>query len=252
MKTKNRIHLWQEKLSLWGILALAIMSVIVPLMVRSAEYQMWVGLSSNIGIALFSALSISKFLQKETKDLIFDEIPLLQKANEIGVVDFPENGSLDKLNLMNSKNLTVVMNDGKFFISQNAGKLCNRFEDSGTTTFIFLDEESDVTKSLCIANGKDDEESYKNKIKQSIKDVKKYSENYPHHKFEIYLYSKGYFRTSVILTDTQAMVGTYRNSPGKRQYPIHILISKKGNEFSAIRDDVEELKKLSRKLILQA
>ena len=76
---KKPINLWLEKLSLWGILALLVMSIIIPLLFK--DNNMWINLSSNIGIALFSALSISKFLQKETKDLIFNEIPLLQKTN---------------------------------------------------------------------------------------------------------------------------------------------------------------------------
>lgn len=62
---KKPINLWLEKLSLWGILALLVMSIIIPLLFKNNN--MWTNLSSNIGIALFSALSISKFLQKRLR-----------------------------------------------------------------------------------------------------------------------------------------------------------------------------------------
>ncbi|GMQ50450.1 hypothetical protein LST1_07380 [Neisseria elongata] len=241
---KKPINLWLEKLSLWGILALLVMSIIIPLLFR--DNNMWTGLSSSIGIALFSALSISKFLQKETKDLIFNEIPFLQRSNEIGIISFPKSGSIEILDFKESNVFIVTMNDGRFFISQNSENLCKRFEKEGmTTTFILLDAESEAAKLLCSANGKDDSDSYKNKINQTIKDIKEFSVKYPKHKFEIYTYSKGYFRTSIILTDTKALVGTYRNSPGKGKIPLHILISKNGDEFDAIKDDVMQLKKLS-------
>jgi hypothetical protein len=240
---KKPINLWLEKLSLWGILALLVMSIIIPLLFKN---NMWTNLSSNIGIALFSALSISKFLQKETKDLIFNEIPLLQRANEIGIASIPEDGSIEILDFKESKDFIVAMNDGKFFLSKNAENLCSRFEKEGMTTiFIFLDGESDAAKLLCYANGKDDVDSYKNKINQAIKEIKDFATEYPKHNFEIYTYSKGYFRTSIILTDTKALVGTYRNSPGKRKLPLHILISKCGSEFYAIKNDIMQLKDLS-------
>ena len=240
---KKPINLWLEKLSLWGILALLVMSIIIPLLFKN---NMWTNLSSNIGIALFSALSISKFLQKETKDLIFNEIPLLQRANEIGIASIPEDGSIEILDFKESKDFIVAMNDGKFFLSKNAENLCSRFEKEGMTTiFIFLDGESDAAKLLCYANGKDDVDSYKNKINQAIKEITDFATEYPKHNFEIYTYSKGYFRTSIILTDTKALVGTYRNSPGKRKLPLHILISKCGSEFYAIKNDIMQLKDLS-------
>lgn len=244
---KKPINLWLEKLSLWGILALLIMSIIIPLLFKNNN--MWTNLSSNIGIALFSALSISKFLQKETKDLIFNEIPLLQRTNEIGIASIPEDGSIEILDFKESKDFIVAMNDGKFFLSKNAENLCSRFEKEGiTTTFILLDDESDAAKLLCYANGKDDTDTYKNKINQAISEIKNFATKYPKHNFEIYAYSKGYFRTSIILTDTKALVGTYRNSPGKRKLPLHILISKYGSEFDAIQDDIMELRNLSNKL----
>lgn len=244
---KKPINLWLEKLSLWGILALLVMSIIIPLLFKNNN--MWTNLSSNIGIAIFSALSISKFLQKETKDLIFNEIPLLQRANEIGIASIPEDGSIEILDFKESKDFIVAMNDGKFFLSKNAENLCSRFEKEGMTTiFIFLDGESDAAKLLCHANGKDDVNSYKNKINQAISEIKNFATKYPKHNFEIYAYSKGYFRTSIILTDTKALVGTYRNSPGKRKLPLHILISKYGSEFYAIQDDIMELRNLSNKL----
>lgn len=242
---KKPINLWLEKLSLWGIVALLVMSIIVPLLFQ--ENNMWTSLSSNIGIALFSALSISKFLQKETKDFIFNEIPLLQKANEVGIASILENGSIESLDFKESKVFIIAMNDGKFFITQNAENLCNRFEKEGmTTTFILLDGESDAAKLLCDANGKDDINSYKNKIDQAVKEIKNFSDRYSKHNFEIYMYSKGYFRSSIILTDSKALVGLYRNSPGKGKIPLHILISKSGSEFDAIKNDVMQLKSLSR------
>ena len=67
--TKKDIILWQEKLSLKGILALLVFSVIIPLKYPNNDLKFLVNLSSNIGIALFTTLSASKYLQKEVKDL---------------------------------------------------------------------------------------------------------------------------------------------------------------------------------------
>ena len=250
---KKPINLWLEKLSLLGILALLIMSVIVPLVFKDENYRIWTELSSNIGIALFSALSISKFLQKEAKDLIFTEIPLLQRSNEIGITDFPKDGNICELDFNKSNLFVIVMNDGKYFIAQNAESLCERFRNKNlVTTFIILDEKSEAVKMLRSANGKEQDESYyKNKINQTINEIKEYAKKYSKHKFKIYLYPNGYFRTSIVLTDSQAIIGTYRNAPGKGRYPIHMLISKYGDELDAIKEDVENLKKDSREYELK-
>ncbi|MDG2953441.1 hypothetical protein P7M11_01710 [Bisgaard Taxon 10/6] len=249
MKSNSKLNIWLQKISGWGVIILLIFSIIIPLLLKDKpDHTLWSNLFSNIGIALFSALSISKYLQKEALDMIFNEIPFLQKTHQIGINDFPKDGNIGKLDFEKSVLFTVVMNDGKYFLSQNAENLCKRFKNNGlTTTFIMLDSESEAVKMLRSANGKDHDESYyKNKIIESIHELRKYSKQYPEHKFEIYLYPNGYFRTSIVLTDNNAIIGTYRNAPGKRKYPIHMLISKYGDELSAIKEDIEELKNCSK------
>lgn len=254
--TNSKLNLWLQKISGWGFIILLIFSIIIPLLLKDKlDYALWSNLSSNMGVALFSILSVSKFLQKEARDMIFNEIPFLQRSHRIGIEDFPSDGNISNLDFDKSKIFVVVMNDGKFFIAQNAEKLCKRFENEGlTTTFIMLDGETEAVKMLRSANGKEHDESYyKNKINQSILDIEQYAKVYPKHKFEIYLYRNGYFRTSIVLTDSKAILGTYRNAPGKRKYPIHMLISKYGDELNAIKEDIDHLKmeKYSRKHTLR-
>lgn len=249
MKSNSKLNIWLQKISGWGIIILLFFSIIIPLSLEDKpDYNLWSNLSFNIGIALFSALSISKYLQKEALDMIFYEIPFLQRSHQIGISDFPKDSNIGNLDFEKSTLFTVVMNDGKYFLSQNAENLCKRFKNNDlTTTFIMLDLESEAVKMLRLANGKEyNELYYKNKIIESIKELEKYATQYPKHKFEIYLYPNGYFRTSIVLTDNNAIIGTYRNAPGKREYPIHILISKYGDELPAIIKDIEELKKVSR------
>lgn len=246
MKVNRKLNLWLQKISGWGVISLLVFSIIIPLLLKNkSDFALWSNLLSSIGIALFSTLSISKYLQKEALDMVFNEIPLLQKSHQIGIADFPKDGSIGNLDFEKSTLFVVVMNDGKYFLSQNAEKLCKRFENKGLqTTFIMLDGESEAVKMLRSANGKEyDESYYKNKICQSICEIEQYAERYPKHKFEIYLYRNGYFRTSIVLTDSEAILGTYRNSPGKGKYPIHMLISRYGDELEAIKEDVENLKK---------
>ena len=253
MKKIEKIKLWLQKLSLMGIIALIILSILIPLKFTDAEYGIWVNLSSNIGIAIFSALSISRYLQKETQELILDEIPMLQKANKAGIEDLILDISENSIDILNdyteSKRFFIVMNDGKTFISNNASKLQSRFSKDGfTTTFIFLDFESDAPNFLCDANDKKDKSTYKNKIKQNIEDIENhYIKKYPNHNFEIYLYGKSFFRTSIILTDALALIGTYRNAPGKIYFPLHFLLSKNGEKFEGIVEDVESIRGLSKK-----
>ena len=253
MKKNKKIDLWLQKISWIGIAALAILSIIIPLTFPTDKYGMWVNLSSNIGIAIFSTLSISKYLQNETKDIILDGIPLLEKSNKAGIKDFildNSENSIDKLNdYIKSKRFFIVMNDGKTFVSHNVNQLQQRFSQNGlTTTFIFLDFESDAPDFLCDANGKTDKSTYKGKIKQNIEDIENhYIKKYPEHNFEILLYKESFFRTSIILTDSLALIGTYRNAPGKLYFPLHFILSENGEKFKGIVEDVENIKNLSRK-----
>lgn len=194
MNKKQTLWLWLQKLSLIGFASLVTLSIAVPLYFGKEKNSILIDLSLNIGIALFTTLSISKYLQKETKELILDEIPLLQEANEIGIKAFPVSNDITILDdFSSSKELFIIMNDGKNFISNNASKLKDRFRNGGTTTFIFLNGDSEAEKLLCTANGKSKADVYKDKIAQSIQDIENYKKDYSNHIFEVFYTTNLFF-----------------------------------------------------------
>ena len=167
MKEKHPIiNLLVSRFSMIGVIALLSMSILIPYIFGYGGGKLWVDASFAIGIAIFSTLSISKFLQEETAKFLFREFPMQQKINDIGIKDFPTNNSIkDMKDISTSKTLTVVMNDGKNFISNNFDVLRNRFKIDGLITiFIFLDYKHKVVKNLCAANGKPNKKTYKEKI----------------------------------------------------------------------------------------
>jgi hypothetical protein len=245
------LKLWASRLSFIGIIALLVMSIIIPYIYGYEGKKIWIDISFAIGIAIFSTLSISKYFQGETTEFLFKAFEMQKKLNSIGIIDFPENNNIQYMDFETSKELVIVMNDGKNFITNNAENLQKRFQkDSLVTTFIFLDFENNVVEALGTANEKSNKGMYKEKIEQSIEDIKIFRNSNSNHEFKIYLYPKGYFRTSIVLTETFALVGLYRNSPGKTNTPLHMLFSKFGKEYHHILKDVEQLKNKSRSFSL--
>ncbi len=248
MKYIEKISLVREKISLYGIIFLIVFSIIIPL-VLGDTHPIAHDLSFSIGIAVFSSLSIQQFFQKETVNLILEGIPLLNNLNEKGINKVLDDNRLISISdYKTSTNLYVVMNDGKNFMTHNSGEFCDRFNIPNiSTTFILLDYDAEASRWLSIANNKKDPNFYKNKILDSINMIENYPSD-PNHIIKVFLYSKGYFRTSIILSDKQAIIGNYRNAPGKRGLPLHFLVSKNGSYYRFVEEDVKGLIRLSKEI----
>lgn len=201
----------------------------------------------SLGIAVFSSLSIQKFFQKEAVNLMLDSVPLLGDLNKFGVNKVLDENKLSFIpDYKTSPHLFIVMNDGKNFTTNNSSELCERLKSPNiSTTFILLDPEAEASVWLSSANDKEGQAFYKDKISDSIRTIKGFSKNHSH-MVEVFLYGKGYFRTSIVLSDKYAIIGGYRNSPGKRGLPLHFLISDSGSYYKFIKEDVECLKELSK------
>lgn len=195
--------------------------------------------SNDVEKIAYQNFSVLKFCQEYGLQGIYEKFPLERQEIE---KDFIE-----------SKELYIVMNDAKAFISSNMPLLEKRIRGRGhSTVFVLQDYEiEDVMSALTRKNGHtEDHNYYKNKIKNLIeyhmKDLnKKCNKN---HTLSVYL-NPNYNTLAIILTDNYAMMSIYRVAPGKTRVP-HFVFKKGKTEYDEIRRDVLNIKKLAKKINL--
>lgn len=201
----------------------------------------------GFGVALFTSWVMLISFNKEFLELFCDNIlpfrDQIKARGLIGIVQINRAKDL-KIDLIHTDKLTIAMNDSKNFCTNNATELSERYKKSEKQTiFILLDpEESEL---LCKLNGKA-EGFYKTKINDVISEIQQHKNSGAN--IEVYL-TKTIFRTSMVLTDTVAISGTYRNSRGKDNIPPTYLYSSDGDEYKCIEQDISKLKTTSIKKI---
>ncbi|MDU3159094.1 MAG: hypothetical protein E7B34_26205, partial [Hafnia alvei] len=144
--------------------------------------------------------------------------------------------------IINSKKLTVVMNDGKSFISANSAIFKKRLNIPGKeTNLVLLDPRSEFINLLNRKNGKSDSEYYQRKLINIFDEIFQDYEVHEKHDFKIYIHSM--FNTmSVIIFDDIAMISLYRLSPGKSIVPhFEFKNTGEGSEYSEVVSDVNKL-----------
>lgn len=195
--------------------------------------------SNDVEKVAYQNFSVLKFCQEYGLQGIYEKFPLEIQEIEKDFID--------------SKELYIVMNDAKAFISSNMPLLEKRIEGKGhSTVFILQDYEvNDIMSALTRKNGHiEDPNYYKNKIKNLIeyhmKDLNKRCNK--NHTLSVYL-NQNYNTLAMILTDNYAMMSIYRVAPGKTRVP-HFVFIKGKTEYDEIRKDVLKIKELAKKINL--
>lgn len=260
METKeSKVTEFLSKYALFGIIFFLIVAII-PSLIESIK-EPWKGILVNLGTSVFILLTVSYFVNEKIKyytnneleNIISEKFPLLIDLEKIGLKKLTYDNKLKNhgINIVESDELFIVMNDGNHFLTNNAEELSQRLQRKGKKTVIILmDGESSAEKQLCERNKKETGH-YKSKIEGTIKHYETYLKNgSPEHELSIYKY-KYSFLTSIVATSTEAFVGLYKNSSGKFEAPLHFVFSSDGSEFKSIKKDIDRLIKSSVKVRLR-
>lgn len=187
------------------------------------------------------------------ENLSDNRFSVLKKCDEYGLVDiltkFPLNDETIKKDFLHSKDVIIVMNDGKNFISANSALFNQRLDiKDKITNFILLNyEENDLMNVLTRKNGHMDTPNYySDKIKNVISYELKKRERSKEHILNVYLNSN-YNTMAMILTDNYAMISLFRISSGKDEVP-HMIFKKGGSEYEKISGDINRVIKEAKAL----
>lgn len=248
IKESNILNLLLSKYAAWGVSALLILAVIPSYI---GVPKPWNDILLSLGTSIFILLTISYYVNetikihtnKELKDLVHSKFPILVDMEKDGLIKAVYSNQLKSagVDIEYDDVISIVMNDGKNFISNNSGELSARFKLADKiTNIILLNPDSNAQAKLCERNGKA-QNHYKIKILDSIKtlnDYKRYGNK--NHILNIYFYDH-YFALNVVITSKFAVMGTYRNSTGKFETPPSYIYSSSGHEYINIKDDVDRL-----------
>lgn len=199
---------------------------------------------SGIVTGVFSFIS-ERLHTNRVEEILKNELPVLQDTSNIGLnsilYDWPFSLDGFKNDFIKSKDVYVIMNDGKAFLSKFTTQFSERANSStGKTVFILLDYEKDDLMGVLTRKNEheNDVDYYKRKIPGVItyeikhlvdaKDKK--------HKIEVYL-NPNYQPLSVVVTENYAAYSIFRNSLEKGQVP-HFLFRKGGAEYEKTKADV--------------
>lgn len=240
----------------WRLVIVLLIVTVVSLMVHMKYDD---EIIKNISLAVFSSgvvlimYELISMTYGDYKEKIFDHlgdaVPLYKESKKYGLDkisnSFYFQNEEDSSDFIDSKFITIVMNDGKRFIDNNSQMFQERFNKKGKeTSFILLNPSSDFVKILNKNNGRKDG-YYQEKILSVIEDLLKYEH---HNKHEINIYLNNSFNTmSVVLLDTSVNISLYRFTRGKTDVP-HIKFENNKymkNEYGYISKDLEQLKELS-------
>ncbi|EGR4363273.1 hypothetical protein DDM66_18020 [Vibrio cholerae] len=256
-KEKSRIGLTINNIALWGVIAFLVLVVLpIALEVKEPFQAVLISLGTSIFIALTITFLVNKKIASvtnyEVKELIQSHFPKLLAINELGLEQVTYKNGMESLgvDIVDSPELFVVMNDGKNFFTNNSKELSARFKkEDRRTVVILLSDESESESVLNKRNGKSEDGYYARKIRESIKDYMNFHQGSPEsNHLEIYKYSFN-FTMSIVATTEIAVIGTYRNAAGKSLVPPHFVFRNVSEncEYQNIKSDVENLIKQSQK-----
>lgn len=194
---------------------------------------------------------ISNFFTNDVDTIASNNFTILKCCQNYGLTGiyqtFPFDNDLIKKDFVNSKEVYIIMNDAKAFISDNITLFNERINKNNSTTFILQDyHQQDIMSALTRKNGHSDSPNYYiDKIKNVISyHIIKLCDKNPKHKIKLYL-SPNYNTTAIILTEHYAIMSTYRYAPEKSSVP-HFVFHCDGPEYSIIKNDINALVKLSK------
>lgn len=246
LMTTQRI---QKYIRLFVLLFISLISLVAYALIAKLPLE---ELIKTIAISVFATglvMCVYEYIYVSRGDKYFEEIigkkiPIYLKMKERGIENISDSFELDTYQdkIINSKKLTVVMNDGKSFISANSAIFKKRLNIPGKeTNLVLLDPRSEFINLLNRKNGKSDSEYYQRKLINIFDEIFQDYEVHEKHDFKIYIHSM--FNTmSVIIFDDIAMISLYRLSPGKSIVPhFEFKNTGEGSEYSEVVSDVNKL-----------
>lgn len=207
---------------------------------------------SAVTTGIFSI--VSSWIDKQNmEEKVYSAFPVIKKCNEYGMINIATKFPLDNIEIkkdfIDSKEVYVLMNDGKNFISTNIDMISERFQqEEKTTNIILLDYEQKDTIDVLTRKNRHDStpDYYRNKIKEVIDYHFRKAQRSNLHILNVYLNSN-YNTLAIIVTDNYAMISLFRVSSGKDTVP-HIIFNKNGSEYEKIRKDVVKVCQCSKKV----
>lgn len=214
-------------------------------------------LATTFIIASTIGYSIDISMKESLVNLFQSNISICASSNKIGLCKVLHESEYNYKNLLlESKELTMVLSNGKRWISNNFVFLEERFKDEKKDTkFIFLKPDSDAVRLVAQKTKKDGqsvEDKIKNineKIKDSIRELNQIKNK---GNLKIY-YSKLNNTQRIFLTESQVVVVLYRNSIGIKNSKVPLLIYNRNdysseNEYEYIKKDVESILKIAQEV----
>lgn len=206
--------------------------------------------------AIFSFFS-NMFTTNDVEEVASKNFTALKYCQEYGLKGIYEKFPLEldeiQKDFIDSKNLFIVMNDAKAFISSNMLLLENRIKTKNkNTTFIIQDYETeDIMSALTRKNGHiEDPDYYKNKIinliQYHMKELNRKCNK--SHNLSVYL-NPNYNTLAMILSDKYAMLSIYRVAPGKTRVP-HFVFECGKKEYDDVYNDIIKIRDLAKQIIL--
>lgn len=209
----------------YGVIQTICITVLATSIVNVIDYY-WGSSFDKIAKSYFSVL---KDCQTSGLVGIYNEFPLTEESL--------------KKSFMDSKNVFIIMNDAKSFISGNELLKVRIEKPNCRTVFILQDyEQLDTIAALTRKNGHDQTPGYyvdkiKNVIDYHINSL--YKVKNPTHELNIFL-NNNYNTLAIVLLDDFAMYSIYRVSSEKGVVP-HFIFKKGCTEYNFIKKDVDNL-----------
>lgn len=204
------------------------------------------GILSNVSLSLATSFFMLGFVESILENYLNSDMDNIVKG--MGFKTISRKNSCDDLHIdiTNTDNLFIVMNDGKSFINANRTLLEKRFATKKKTVFIFLNMENENNENALCIQAKKDKGYYLSKSKAVIDDIKNLVKKYDCDCVTIYKYDLwGGFKNHIVLTDEQAILGIYRNSQGKSDRPPPTFIYDKhesdDSEYRQIKKDIDDM-----------
>ena len=173
--------------------------------------------------------------------------PVLKDCHKYGLIgiynEFPIKEKEFEKSFLDSKEVFIVMNDSKGFISGNDLLRKRVKKPNCKTVFVLQDyNQSDTISALTRKNGHSHNSNYYvNKIKEVIQyDIGSLNKNKnPMHELNVYL-NNNYNTMAIILTDSYAMFSVYRVFSEKGKVP-HFVFKREWSEYDYIKKDVDNI-----------
>ena len=188
----------------------------------------WYSVTGNIGCAILIGGMISLFehifLNKENEERIRNLFGISLSIKKSGLSNILTNSQDYHYHdlIISSKDFSIVINDGRRWVSNHIDALEQRFNKKGTNTELFLvDPESDFCKALDKKTFVEGLDTPDVKIGQTISLLKStYEKSNKCGSLKIY-YLKNYPTQTLFYADEKVVVTPYQTSSGRAIIPLY-------------------------------